>query len=170
MILNWFDLPEYEGYYQINQFGTVKALTRTVLQKNGIQKRLPKRFIKWNIDSDGYATVMVCRGCIPKRVKIHRLVALGFIGISPHGKDQVNHKDGDKLNNYVGNLEWCSVKENNAHAAKIGLMCRKKKLSSEQISNIVCDGRPQSVIAKAYGVSQATISKTIKNTKINNAA
>lgn len=65
---------------------------------------------------DGYKRVQVAR----KTFLVHRLVAFMFVRCEP-GKDFVNHKDGDKLNNHASNLEWCTRAENMKHAYQMGL-------------------------------------------------
>lgn len=77
----------------------------------------PEREMKQLINSRGYLTVKLNK----KTYMIHRLVALYFIGEPKEGQTQVNHKDGNKLNNSVNNLEWCTPKENIIHAFKTGL-------------------------------------------------
>ena len=68
----------------------------------------------------GYLHISLTNGKIKKTLKVHRLVALTFLD-NPEKKEQVNHKDGNKLNNSIENLEWCNNKENQIHKFKIGL-------------------------------------------------
>lgn len=70
--------------------------------------------------TSGYKEVLLYLNNKPKYVTIHRLVALAFLS-NPENKPTVNHKDGNKLNNYVGNLEWATYQENNKHAILTGL-------------------------------------------------
>lgn len=104
----WKDIKEYEGLYQISNLGNVKSLKRNKLLKP----------IK---DKDGYLCVTLYKMCKLKEKKVHRLVAQTFI-LNPENKPQVNHIDGNKQNNVVNNLEWCTRLENIEHAWKIGLM------------------------------------------------
>jgi len=78
------------------------------------------KFLKGDINRGGYHTVTLYYKGNRKTKKIHRLVAEAFIP-KVEGKDYVNHIDGDKDNNDVSNLEWCTVYENNLHARKTGL-------------------------------------------------
>jgi len=76
----------------------------------------PEREMSYTVNNRGYQTVVIRR----KTHMIHRLVAQAFIP-NPDKKPCVNHIDGNKLNNHVSNLEWCSVQENNLHARQTGL-------------------------------------------------
>lgn len=76
----------------------------------------PERELKYTLNNRGYYSVGIKR----KTYMVHRLVALAFIK-NPGAKPFVNHIDGNKLNNNVTNLEWCTVQENNQHARDIGL-------------------------------------------------
>lgn len=78
----------------------------------------PESELKPRLSNCGYQRVLLASH---KRVSVHRLVALAFLGLPPEGRPYVNHKDGDKGNNNVANLEWCSAKENAEHAVRIGL-------------------------------------------------
>lgn len=94
----WKDVPNYEGLYQISSFGRVKNLKGKILKGH----------------TNTYKSVSLRKNKTPKGFLIHRLVALAFLP-NPHNKKCVNHKDLDKLNNHVTNLEWVSNQENIAH-------------------------------------------------------
>lgn len=120
----WKDIPEFVGLYQISNYGRVKSLPRSV--KNGQGMRPIKERIKAMHYSKkpGYWIVGLSHEInADKREKqlwIHRLVAVAFIP-NPENKPYVNHKDGDKLNAFVFNLEWTTPTENAKHAYRIGL-------------------------------------------------
>lgn len=81
----------------------------------------PEREMTYAINNRGYKTV----GINKTTYMVHRLVAFAYLD-KPDGKDYVNHKDGNKLNNDVSNLEWCTIKENNDHARRTGLWTQPK--------------------------------------------
>lgn len=97
----WKDILGYEGLYQISDKGRVKSLW--------FGKELILKPLK---DGWGYLFIYLCKNRERKMCKIHRLVSKAFIP-NPQNLPQVNHKDEDKTNNSVQNLEWCSVKYNN---------------------------------------------------------
>lgn len=101
----WANIPNHKDY-QISNCGRVKSY------KNGRET-----ILKGFIQNTGYLTVHLDN----KKYSVHRLVASVFIH-ELKDKDIVNHKDGNKLNNHVDNLEWCTYKENNMHAWETGLM------------------------------------------------
>jgi homing nuclease of hnh family with numod4 and ienr domains len=75
------------------------------------------KFLKHDISKKGYAHVVLDN----KKWKVHRLVAYLFIPNPNYENLMINHKDGNKLNNHVSNLEWCTAYENNKHARDTGL-------------------------------------------------
>jgi hypothetical protein len=77
--------------------------------------------LKQKIRSRGYYTIRISENSKRKQLKVHRLVAQAFIP-NPLNKPCVNHIDGNKLNNSITNLEWCTYKENYDHAITTGLM------------------------------------------------
>ena len=122
----WKDVFGYEGFYQISSLGNVKSLDRIV--KNKASKRRGEYFVpikgkypKQHKNVKGYLTVGLCKDKKHKSVLVHRLVALHFIP-NPGMLDQVNHIDGDKTNDCVENLEWCTQVENAMHAVRTGLL------------------------------------------------
>lgn len=103
----WKDIPNYEGLYEISDFGRVRSL-------------YTNKILKPSIDRYGYARFSATKNKTQKTLRVHRLVMEVF---APRvGALQVNHKDGIKLNNRLDNLEWCTDSENKIHAYELGLM------------------------------------------------
>lgn len=103
--------------------GRVYRLPRVVNRSGGIVQgnlTIPGGFIRQYVDKDGYMRVMVNPTKKRTWFGVHRIVAQAFIP-NPEGKPQVNHKDGNKSNNHVSNLEWSTAKENINHAWDMGL-------------------------------------------------
>ena len=114
---NWKDIKGYEGLYQISDKGVVKGVDRVLAYNAQKTKQWKGKVIKTIVDYLGYCRVSLCKDGKVKCHKIHRLVAEAFL----NGEGQINHKDGNKLNNNLNNLEFCTVKENLAHAYTTGL-------------------------------------------------
>ena len=105
---DWRDIPGYEGHYQVSDEGRVKSLIRW---------RCPReRILKPGDDGRGYPKVNLLMDRKLKTFKIHRLVATMFIP-NPFSLPQVNHRDSNKWNNHVSNLERCTKSYNERHAA-----------------------------------------------------
>jgi hypothetical protein len=112
----WRTISGYEGRYEVSNFGRVKSLPK---YHGGIL--FSEKILCGNTDKYGYRVVTLRdSNGIQKTHKVHRLVACAFIP-NPLHKTQVNHKDADKSNNDVCNLEWTTAKENIAHAVNNGL-------------------------------------------------
>ena len=112
MIEIWKDIEGYEGIYQVSNLGNVKVLDRYVnssIKNNKIVKRqgkILKQYIK-----KGYLQVTLTLNNKRKYYNVHRLVANAFIP-NPDKLPQVNHKNENKYDNRVENLEWCTAKYN----------------------------------------------------------
>lgn len=117
----WKDIKGYEGLYQVSNMGRVKSLDR--YRKNGIDEN-NICFIKGKILSpakqkdSGYMFVSLSKNRKTKGFRVHRLVAEAFIP-NPNKYKCVNHKDENKQNNKVDNLEWCTYKYNLNYGTKI---------------------------------------------------
>jgi len=103
----WKDIEGLEGCYQISNCGRVKSLERYA--ENG--RKVNERILKTRINKQGYEYVCVQKNKKRIAIKVHREVAKAFIS-NPNDYVEVNHKDENKLNNHVNNLEWCDRKYN----------------------------------------------------------
>ena len=103
----WKPIIGYEQSYKVSDTGLIKSIKRNVILKAGVA-------------SHGYLTVSLWRNGKGKTHNVHRLVAEAFIP-NPFNFPETNHKDGNKLNNAVKNLEWCSYSHNLNHAYKNNL-------------------------------------------------
>lgn len=112
----WRDIKGYEGLYQISSLGEVKSVERISPQGHRLKERIRKTYI----DRYGYRAINLCKNGVITKYDIHRLVAIAFIP-NPEEKPQVNHIDGNKLNNCVENLEWNTCSENISHAFRTGI-------------------------------------------------
>ena len=112
----WKTIPGYENLYQASAYGEIRSLDRSVKGKDGRYSFKSGRVLKKQIGNDGYYHVNISdKDNNLKLWSVHRLVALAFLD-NPDNKPQVNHVDGDKLNNNVENLEWATASENMCHA------------------------------------------------------
>ena len=118
----WKDINGYEGLYQVSNLGRVRSLNRYVNSaiKNNNKVIRKGKILKFNSNWNNYLQVNLSKCGKEKMFAVHRLVALTFIP-NPNNLSQVNHIDGNKFNNSVNNLEWCTAKENINHSWKLGL-------------------------------------------------
>ena len=98
----WKPVAGFENY-EVSNLGRVKSLNYSHTGKEKILKPFKRK--------DGYLQVILCRNGKVKKFSVHRLVATAFIP-NPYGFEQVNHKDENKINNCVSNLEFCTPKYN----------------------------------------------------------
>lgn len=111
----WKDIKGYEGLYQVSNLGRIKCLPKDVVStKYGHVRHYPERIAK-TFTRNGYPSVELSKNGESKKFTVHRLVANAFIN-NHENKSQVNHIDGNKLNNHVKNLEWVTARENINHA------------------------------------------------------
>lgn len=170
----WKDIPEYEGIYEISNFGRVKSLSILV---NG--KRISRcKILKNKNNGNGYLIVSLTKDGKPKNKYVHILVGKCFIP-NPSNKPQINHKDGIKCNNNYSNLEWVTQSENNIHAYKSKLRfpsgaCtpgsidpKRKAVCKMSLSGEIIEEYPSVYhAAKENGINSGRISVICNNDKM----
>jgi len=144
----WKDIEGFEGRYAVSNFGNVKSLK--------FAGRFESRNLKPGIGTTKYYLVSLVKNKNGNTKKVHRLVAKAFIP-NPENKPQVNHIDGNKLNNHVSNLEWCTQKENCQHAFDTGL----NKIYPHQI-DLLINRTIERCSMKVINTSNGKIYKSIK--------
>jgi hypothetical protein len=125
----WKEVKEMEGLLEVSNLGRVRTLPRLITcSANTRKKYLKKGAILAACDNgNGYKQVFVIIRSIRYLFYIHRLVAQAFLP-KPTGSTQVNHKDFNRANNRVENLEWCTAQENHLHTVRAG---RPRKRASD---------------------------------------
>lgn len=116
----WKFITGYEDYYEVSNTGKVRSVERLVNHVDGRKRLMKSRELKPRISYKGYLGIVLAKEGKNKGSNIHRIVALTFIP-NPENKLFVNHKNGIKTDNSVGNLEWCTMEENQRHAIETGL-------------------------------------------------
>ena len=180
----WRDILTYEKSYQVSNFGRIRTKTRKVSRMiRGMCQQVTKKALVKLIhnDSKGYPTVQLSKDGKKITQRVHRLVAEHFLpkptlklveACKHHGEVYVNHKDGDKNNPNVNNIEWCN-QTYNCEVAVTSVIINKlsgensthAKLNAVTVLKIVEDynsgGVSQQQLADKYGVKQITISNIL---------
>lgn len=150
----WRWIPGYEGMYMVSSFGRVRS-----------HKRKIWRILIPSIVKEYYMLGLQINPLQKKGWCVHRLVCLAFIP-NTNNKPCINHKDSNKLNNHVSNLEWCTPKENTHHMIQdpnknqfLGKKNPKSKLTMNQVLKIRKSYKDRNAykLAKQYGVTPRTI-------------
>lgn len=123
----WTAIVGFEGIYQVSNFGRVRSLSRRIKTHGASYRYTKEKLMKIHHFDTGYCYVVLSKDGRSKNVLLHRLVAMHFIP-NLENKPEVNHRDGDKDNNFDWNLEWVTPSENIRHSYRIGL----EKPSSHQ--------------------------------------
>jgi hypothetical protein len=119
-------IVEYGDYYEISNFGHVRSLDRVFIGANNRIQNKKGSILKPKKGKNGYLSVNLKLNRKSRMYYVHRLVALAFI-VNDKNSPEVNHKDGNKSNNNIDNLEWSTGKENIGHAIETGLIKMKGK-------------------------------------------
>lgn len=160
------EIPGYEGLYACDKEGNVYSLDRIVPRVNGkgvFTNRKGKKLLQSN--RKGYLSVSLSKDGKRLTKNIHRLMGITFLTVPENMT--INHKDGNKKNNNLNNLEVCTTRENTKHACQLGLMprgsnhheyfitpeMREKVRTLLSITNLT-----QKEIGKIVGISQSQVS------------
>lgn len=165
----WKDIAGYEGRYQVSNFGRVKSLERRCRTKTYTRK-VPEKIYAQAIDSYGYLIVSLHLDGKKKTRTVHRLVAEAFIP-NPNNLKEVNHKDENKKNNAVWNLEWCTVKYNQDYGTRVDRIKRTQSTPIIQCNmngNEIREWFGMGEMSRQTGFDQGLISK-VCNGKRNSA-
>lgn len=154
----WLPMKGYEGCYEVSSLGRVLSSTGCMREPN----KTKLGYLKMNLSKEG----------VVKSMRVHRAVAMTFLD-KPEGKDEVNHIDGDKTNNKVGNLEWCTSSENKYHAVRTGLNVSprggdnpKSKLTNTEagfLRYFASMGYTQCSLAELFGISKSVTCNIVNN-------
>lgn len=151
----------FEGLYEVSDQGQVRSLDRVVLRR-GHAMRQRGCLLKPGATKAGYPLVVPCKNGKPRSQYVHHLVLKAFAGPCPDGMECL-HGDGNPGNARLDNLSWGTPIENAAdqfrHGTKPrGERCSWAKITAAQVLEIRADARPQTQIAKSFGISRQNVS------------
>lgn len=145
----WKDIKGYEGLYQISNFGNIKSKKR-----QGTNGKITKQ-----VSKIGYYIVDLYKESKRQTKYLHRIIAETFIP-NPNNLKCINHKDGNKLNNSIENLEWCNYSYNNFHAYRNGLKSNCKAV-------IQIDKNTHKILNTFYSMKEASRKTNIPQSSIS---
>ena len=168
----WKDIEGYEGLYQVSNMGRVKSLKRTIWcgLNGGCYRTVPEKIRKGVDNGNGYLQVQLSKDGKVKQCRINRLVAQAFIS-NPDNLPCINHKDENKYNNCMDNLEWCSHSYNNTYndrAKKAGKKLSKPVFSVDKESGLIMFWESIKEAENCTGIGHGSISSCCQG-KLNSA-
>lgn len=116
----WKPVINYEGYYEVSNIGNVRSIDRVIIDSNSNTFHHKSKQLKPAKNKYGYLQIGLSINGKTNSYTVHTLVAKAFI-INTNNKPTVNHIDGNKLNNYINNLEWASKSEQAIHSLRHNL-------------------------------------------------
>lgn len=150
----WKPIKDYEGLYEVSNFGKVKSIPR-----NGTIKET--KILKQYIDRYGYLYVALSKNDSQKKKKVHRLVAEAFIP-NPENKPEVNHKWGIKTDNRASELEWATTSENLKHAIENKLRKTRNVVQYNRDGELIKKWSSSKEASKALNIDDSSIYKCCK--------
>lgn len=164
----WKDIEGYEGLYLVSNKGRIKRLPQHMIRSNGAELKFEERIMTKKDNGKGYHYVTLHKFSSKKDKKnilVHRLVAIAFLQ-NPHNYKFINHIDGNKHNNEVNNLEWCSREDNMQHAYRNKNMFNKNCIPIIQLDENMNEVARFMTIRQASeitGYYRISIGQAIKN-------
>ena len=161
----WKDIYEYEGKYQVSNMGRVRSLDRLVTYADGSNRLHRGRILKAAADKDGYYRVILSDIQHSNRL-VHRLVAEAFID-NPDHLPEVNHKDENKQNNIVSNLEWCTDKYNVNYGTGLTRRADTQRNDPDQSKPVIQYTKDGQKVAEYPSIKEAVRQTGIKKDTIS---
>ena len=172
-------INEFEGLYQVSNLGNIKSMPRPSNRFGRVIMLREKQLNPSICKGTGYKNfTMLALNKKRKQITVHRCVALAFCKGRTNERNTVNHIDGNRINNNIDNLEWCTPKENSQHASLMGKLkgiTGSNNSQSKLTENVVlqirkrytkyCNTNGGIALAAEFGVSNVTIHNIIKNKK-----
>lgn len=168
-------VPGWEGLYEVTSTGRVFAMPRAVVDRLERTRWLPGSERTPTPDGKGYLCVPLYRNNHGTNTRVHRLVALAFLGPPPTDRHEVRHLDGDPTNNNVSNLAWGTPEENHADQIRHGRWKQPPTLRGEDVAQaklteaqvlemraLYAAGARQVDLAERFGVRQITVSAIVR--------
>jgi len=152
----WRRIPQKSENYLVSNMGRIKSVGRSMIRSNGRPQVFRERILRQSCDEWGYPMVRVDG----KTLKVHKAVALAFIGDRPEGM-VIRHLDGNPKNNTIGNLSYGTPSENvmdgYVYAGRIKKDQKLTLKSAAEIKEKIKNGVKSAEIAKEYGISQQSV-------------
>ena len=159
----WKDIPGLDGIYQASDFGRIKRMYRVITNKRGHKLTIKELIIKQFMGCWGYPLVPLTVNGKQKSISVHRLVGRAFLP-NPDGLRDINHKDFNKANNHVSNLEWLSHSANVKYSydfgnvkRRVGELNGRARLTEAQVVHIRKRELSYNGYVKLYGVGKSTV-------------
>lgn len=163
----WKDIKGYEGIYEVSDIGRVRSKEgkTTYTDKHGT-RTWQQRIMKQKISKDKCHRIILWKDGKSKTWLVHILVAIAFLGDRSEEEMFINHKDGNRSNNIIENLEWCTRLENNNHAFDNDLMnTNTKVILEDKDTGEIIKFRSMTKASHFLGHKDAYISNLVKKNK-----
>lgn len=151
----WEDIPQLKNLYAISNFGRLKSYARSLVRADGRRYKTSERIVRLSVNHTGYYSYRPSIEGELRSVLIHRLIAEAFIP-NPDNLPYVNHRDENKLNNGIENLEWCTAKYNSNYGT-----CQKRRANTLR-NNL----RPKLPVIKQYSLNGELINTYVGRREI----
>lgn len=162
----WLPVPGYDGLYEVSNLGRVRSY-----HNFGFGRKKEPKLLKPTTDFYGYLQVTLCNNSVHEQTKVHKIVALAFLGVNPGGM-QIDHINGNKEDNRAENLEWVTPKENTLRSVTTGLkptgerhgMHKLTQSAVDEIRKLYKTGQySHRQLGEMFGISHCVAGKIIRN-------